>query len=174
VLELSYSFTTRPRGRQPRAIAVAWDALALLRAFDATEAQARLDIELAATHDPARVAPVVRRGELLLPAGTAVSWTVDLAPGAELDLGAQLVPPAERRLAVWLSSENGAAEPVAEIESAGKVRVRLPVERYGTARLTMAALRDEGHAGADAGAWIVEVAKVSYLSSPSASRAESR
>ena len=178
ILELRYSLTSRPAGRQRRAIAVAWDALALLRASDPAEAKARLDASLAAPGDRDRPSPVVQRRELHLPAGSGVSWELDLGPGAELDLGVDLSGGADRRLAVWLTA-NGATEPVAEIETAGKVRLALPLERFGSVRLEMAALYGDREAAGPAGEagaapdLIVDEAKIYSVSSPSASRAGS-
>jgi hypothetical protein len=184
-LELRYAFTAPAGGRSRREIAVAWDALALLPAlpaFDATEADARLDEELDALLSRARPRPAVHNSVLHLPAESSATWTLDLGPGAELHLGgvSSSGTPGAPSLAVWLAPEGGAAPWVSEVtrseaaSARGSSRLALPLERFGTVRLSFVVSSPAGADPASGGTIAVREAKIFAVSSPSASRAASR
>jgi hypothetical protein len=182
-LTLRYTRTYRqPAGAgRRRNIAIAWDAWALLPSGPLDEAASQLDAALASAsgRQPGANSATQHRGALLLPGGTARTWTIDVGPGTELHLGRLRFatgPPVE--LVIWLEDATGSAPRVLHriADPRGSERVPMPVDRFGTVRLTLAATPkgDSGLAPAIAGGAIVGRAwVVAPLSSPFASPAGS-
>jgi hypothetical protein len=163
-LELRYSTTARPMGERPRrearpegaggrrgrAIAVAWDALALLRSAEPAEAEALLDAALRRPARAARASGRARERAIRLAPGEAVTFALDLGPGAVLELDRVRFARAHeaQRLGVWLVDESGTTRWVGELAggraggSAGGTaeRFALPLERFGSVRLSIAHL----------------------------------
>jgi hypothetical protein len=182
-LALRYTRTFRqPAGaRHRRSIAVAWDAFALLPSEPTDDAASQLDAALASTSRPqaGATSPARYRGAMLLPAGTARTWTIDLGPGTELHLGrlrSAAGPPVE--LVIWLEDATAAAPRVLRriADPRGSERVPIPVDRFATVRLTLAATRpkDSGLDPRNAGGAIIGRAwVVAPLNSPFAAPAGS-
>lgn len=180
-LALRYPRTYRqPAGsRQRRNIAIAWDALALLPSGPPDEVASQLDAALASTSRPRADATSSARyrDALFLPAGTARTWTIDVGPATELHLGrlrSAAGPPVV--LVIWLEDATGSAPRVLHriADPRGSERVPLPVDRFGTVRLTLAAT-PKGDSGLEppiaGGAIVGRAWVVAPLSSPFATPA---